>query len=93
MSGFVHSGVGVAGDSTTRARADLFDLLLADGPCCLTAISRVSWSSDVGKVDRVLFHLADGRDRASTCSEFGLSESDLDAILTRANEPELFRIR
>ena len=70
----------------------MFDLLIVDGPLHLTAMSRVTWNGDGERVDRILFHLADRRSRAETCECFDISEEELDAILDKAGERELFRI-
>lgn len=82
----------MAGDATTTWRAELFDLLLVDGPIALTAMSRVAWNGDGDRVDRILFHLSDRQSRAETCAVFGLSQEELDGILERAGERELWRI-
>jgi hypothetical protein len=70
----------------------MFELLLVDGPVHLTAMSKVSWNGDGELVDQVLFHLSDRRSRAETCERFGLSQEELDGILEKADERELFRI-
>lgn len=82
----------MAGDATTTWRAEMFDLLLVDGPITLTAMSRVAWNGDGERVDRILFHLSDKQSRAETCAVFGLSQDELDEILERAGERELWYI-
>lgn len=78
----------MAGDSNTRARAEMFDLLLEDGPVCLTAITRISWGSQVERVDRVLFYLAEHRCLETTAAEFGIQADDVKAIADASGENE-----
>lgn len=82
----------MAGDATTTWRAELFDLLLIDGPIRLTAMSRKAWNGDGERIDRILFHLSDKQSRAETCAVFRLSQDELDEILERAGERELWHI-
>lgn len=78
----------MAGDSNTRARAEMFDLLLEDGPLCLTAITRISWGRQVERVDRVLFFLAEHRCVDTTAEEFGIEAHDVRAIAEASGENE-----
>jgi hypothetical protein len=73
----------------TVRRAELFDLLTEDGPLCLTAITRLSWHETVRTVDRILFHLADGRDPEETCQVFEIDRDYLVEIVRRSEEDEL----
>lgn len=73
----------------TVKKAELFDLLTEDGPLCLTAITKLSWHEMVEEVDRILFHLADGKDPGATCQVFEIEQDYLIEIVRRSNEDEL----
>lgn len=73
-------------------KAELFDLLTEDGPLCLTAITKLSWHETVEQVDRILFHLADGRDPGLTCEVFEIEHEYLVEIVRRSEEDELSRL-
>jgi hypothetical protein len=83
----------MAGDSNTRARAEMFELLLEDGLCCLTAITKKSWGPKVDVVDRILFHVAEHRSLTQTAVLFGLPEVDIKAIVEASEESELVKVR
>lgn len=83
----------MAGDSNTRARAEMFELLLEDGLCCLTAVTKKSWGEMVDKVDKLLFHVAEHRSLASTSRAFGITVEEVSAIVTASEEAELARVR
>ncbi len=83
----------MAGDSNTRARAEMFELLLEDGLCCLTAVTKKSWGTMVETVDQLLFHVAEHRSLADTAGAFGITVDELSAIVTASEEDELARIR
>lgn len=78
----------MAGDANTRVRADMFDVLLEDGPLKLTAITRKSWGDRVEVADRVLFHFAENKSVTHTAAEVGVSQSMVVAIVTESGEPE-----
>lgn len=86
------NGQTVARTGHTVRRAELFDLLTEDGPICLTAITKLSWHETVGQVDRILFHLADGRDPGLTCQVFEIDREYLFEIVRRSEEDELARL-
>ena len=67
----------------------MFDLLLEDGPLCLTAITRISWGAEVEAVDRVLFFLAEHGCVERTAQEFGVDEAYVRAVVERSGEIEL----
>lgn len=83
----------MAGDSNTRARAEMFELLLEDGVCCLTAVTKKSWGTYVDTVDQILFYLAEHRSLAQTAKMFGLPVGDISAIVEASGECELAKIR
>jgi hypothetical protein len=83
----------MAGDSNTRARAEMFELLLEDGLCCLTAITKKSWGAKVEVVDRILFHVAEHRSLAQTAKMFGLPVEDISSIVVASQEAELVKVR
>ena len=66
----------------------MFDLLLEDGPVCLTAITRVSWGARVAAVDRVLFFLAEHRCVYATAEEFGMRADEVREIAAVSGERE-----
>jgi hypothetical protein len=66
----------------------MFDLLLEDGPLCLTAVTRVSWGSYVDTVDQVLFHLAEHRSLAVVAKQLGIGIDEVASIAEASGEPE-----
>jgi hypothetical protein len=76
----------------TARRADLFDSLTESGPLCLTCMTSRSWEDRAGRVDRILWHLADTLSRDQTARRFKLERSELDALILEAGETELARI-
>jgi hypothetical protein len=79
----------VARNGHTVKKAELFDLLTEDGPLCLTAITKLSWHEMVAEVDRILFHLADGKNPEATCEVFEIDRAYLVEIVRRSDEDEL----
>ena len=79
----------MARNGHTARKAELFDLLAEDGPLCLTAITKLSWHEMAREVDRILFHLADGKDPEATCQVFAIEYDYLVEIVRRSDEDEL----
>jgi hypothetical protein len=76
----------------TARRADLFDSLTESGPLCLTCMTSKTWEDRAGRVDRILWHLADTLSRDQTARRFRMSRADLDALIVEAGDAELARI-
>jgi hypothetical protein len=76
----------------TARRADLFDSLTESGPLTLTCMTSKSWEDRAGRVDRILWHLADSLSRDQTARRFKLDRAELDALIIEAGDTELARI-
>ncbi len=76
----------------TARRADLFDSLTESGPLTLTCMTARSWDERAGRVDRILWHLADSLSRDATARRFDMDRSDLDALILEAGDTELASI-
>jgi hypothetical protein len=51
-----------------------------------------SWEDRAGRVDRILWHLADSLSRDQTARRFKLDRAELDALILEAGDTELARI-